>query len=41
MCGFHSLRGQGQRYRDAFSLQRKLGVRRRYGRTVVTGDWNE
>jgi len=36
MCGFHTLRGNGPAYRDAFSAQRRLGVKRRYGRTEVT-----
>lgn len=39
MCGFHTLRGNGQPYRDSFALKRRLGVKRRYGRTAVPGDW--
>jgi len=36
MCGAHTLRGNGPAYRDAFSVKRRLGVKRRYGRTEVT-----
>lgn len=40
MCDWHTLRGNGRRYRDPWPLQRALGVARRYGRHFVPDEWD-